>query len=434
MTKHPDKLALRHAAKWFYVAAALLILGALAATVVYLGPFPPRVVMMSTGTPGGAYDEVARRYRSILARSHVDLRLVPSAGAVENLNRLGDPRSDVSVGLVQNGITTDADSPDLVSLGTVSYEPLWLFYRDAAPGLHLEGLRGRKVSIGPEGSGSRAIALELLAMNGIGPGEADLLPLPLAESGEQLLAGKIDATFLVTSWDAPIVRRLLADSRVELASFARANAYVMLDPSLNRLTLPTGVGSLAADRPPADVTLLAPKSSLVVRGDLHPAIQYLLLDAAAEVHSGAGVFHKSGQFPAAEQFDVPLSPEARQFYKSGRPLLQRYLPFWLAVLAGRLLVLSIPVIGVAYPLLKLVPAVYAWSMRRRIFRLYGELRSIELEVAAKTEKRPEDLLARLDRLEERANHLRLPTGFADLHYTLRQHIDHVKAHLRLPTK
>jgi hypothetical protein len=179
---------------------------------------------------------------------------------------------------------------------------------------------------------------------------------------------------------------------------------------------------------------LAPKSSLVVRGDLHPAIQYLLLDAAAEVHSGAGVFHKSGQFPAAEQFDVPLSPEARQFYKSGRPLLQRYLPFWLAVLAGRLLVLSIPVIGVAYPLLKLVPAVYAWSMRRRIFRLYGELRSIELEVAAKTEKRPEDLLARLDRLEERANHLRLPTGFADLHYTLRQHIDHVKAHLRLPTK
>jgi TRAP-type uncharacterized transport system substrate-binding protein len=433
MTKHPDNRALRHAAKWFYVAAAMLILGALAATVIYLGPFPPRVVMMSTGTPGGAYDELARRYRAILARSHVDLRLVPSAGAVENLKRLGDARSDVSVGFVQNGLTTDADSPDLVSLGTISYEPLWLFYRGAAPGLHLEGLRGRKVSIGPEGSGSRAIALELLSLNGIGPGEADLLPLPLAESGEQLLAGKIDATFLVTSWDAPIVLRLLADSRVELANFARANAYVMLDPSLNRLTLPAGVGNLAADRPPADVTLLAPKSSLVVRGDLHPAIQYLLLDAATEVHSGAGVFHKSGQFPAAEQFDVPLSPEARQFYKSGRPFLQRYLPFWLAVLAGRLLVLSIPVIGVAYPLLKLVPAVYAWSMRRRIFRLYGELRSIELEVAAKTEKRPEELLARLDRLEERANHLRLPTGFADLH-TLRQHIDHVKAHLRLTTE
>ncbi len=271
MTRQPDKRALRHAAKWFYVAAATLIIGAIAATVVYLGPFPPRVVKMSTGTPGGAYDEVAQRYRAILARSHVDLQLVPSAGAVENLNRLGDPRSDVSVGLVQNGLTSDADSPDLVSLGTISYEPLWLFYRGAAPGLHLEGLRGRKVSIGPEGSGSRAIALELLSLNGIGPGEANLLPLPLSESGEQLLAGKIDAgSFLVTSWDAPIVRRLLADSRVELSNFSRANAYVMLDPSLNRLTLPVGVGNLAADRPPTDVTLLAPKSSLVVRDDLHP--------------------------------------------------------------------------------------------------------------------------------------------------------------------
>jgi TRAP transporter TAXI family solute receptor len=437
MTKHPDKRALRQAAKWFYVVATLLIVGAIAATIVYLGPFPPRVVVMSTGTPGGAYDEVARRYRSILARSHVELRLVPSAGAVENLQRLGDAESDVSVAFVQNGLTSEADSPDLVSLGTVSYEPLWLFYRGAAPGLHLEGLRGRKVSIGPEGSGSRALALELLSLNGIGLGDAQLLPLALAESGEQLVAGKIDATFLVTSWDAPLVRRLLADTRVQLESFSRANAYVMLDPFLNRLTLPAGGGSLAADRPPSDVTLLAPKSSLVVRADLHPAIQYLLLDAASEVHSGAGVFHKSGQFPAAEQFDVPLSPEARQFYKSGRPFLQRYLPFWLAVLAGRLLVLSIPVIGVAYPLLKLVPAVYAWSMRRRVFKLYGELRSIELELAStlgtsRTETSREELLDRLNRLEQIASHLRLPTGFADLHYTLRQHIDHVKAHLNLP--
>jgi TRAP-type uncharacterized transport system substrate-binding protein len=254
---------------------------------------------MSTGTAGGAYDEVARRYKAILARSHVDLRLVESAGAVENLRRLCDPQSDVSVGFVQNGLTTESESPDLVSLGTVSYEPLWLFYRGAAPGLHWEGLRGRKVSIGPEGSGSRALALELLSRNAIGPGDAQLLPLPLAESGEQLLAGKIDATFLVASWDAPIVRRLLADSRVELANFARANAYVMLDPFLDQLTLPAGVGRLASDRPPADVTLVAPKSSLIVRGDLHPAIQYLLLDAASQVHSGAGVFNKSGQFPSS---------------------------------------------------------------------------------------------------------------------------------------
>jgi TRAP transporter TAXI family solute receptor len=432
MASHPEKRTPRRGVSWLYLIAAALIVGALVATIVYLGPFPPRVVVMSTGEPGGAYDELARRYQAILARSHVELRLMPSEGAVENLKRLNDPRSDVTVGLVQNGLTSEKGSPNLVSLGTVSYEPMWLFYRGAAPGLHLEGLRGRKVSIGPEGSGSRAIALELLSRNGIRAGEAELLPLPLADSGEQLLAGKIDAAIMVASWDAPVVRRLLADSRVELASFARANAYVALDPFLNALTLPAGVGSLAADRPPNDVTLLAPKSSLVVRGDLHPAIQYLLLDAATEVHSRAGIFHKSGQFPAAEQFDIPLSSEARQFYKSGRPFLQRYLPFWLAVLAGRLLVLSIPVVGVAYPLLKLLPAVYDWSMRRRVFRLYGELRFIELELASKGGKSPDELLGRLNRLEERANHLRLPTGYAHLHYTLRQHIDHVRAHLHLP--
>jgi TRAP-type uncharacterized transport system substrate-binding protein len=432
MTSRPAKRALRQTALWFYVVAAAVIAGALVATIVYLGPFPPRVVVMSTGLPGGAYDELGRRYQEILARSHVELRLKQSEGAVENLKRLKDPRSDVSVGFVQNGLTSESDSPELVSLGTVSYEPMWLFYQGAAPGLHLEGLRGRKVSIGPEGSGSRAIALELLSRNGIGLGEAELLPLSLEESGRQLLAGKIGAAIMVASGDAPIVRRLLADPHVELASFSRAKAYVALDPFLNTLTLPAGVGSLAADRPPNDVTLLAPKSSLVVRGDLHPAIQYLLLDAASEVHSSAGIFHKSGEFPAAEQFDVPLSSEARQFYKAGRPFLQRYLPFWLAVFAGRLLVLSIPVVGIAYPLLRLVPALYQWSMRRRIFRLYGELRSIELQLASKGAKSPADLLDRLRRLEERANHLRLPTGYADLHYTLRQHIDHVKAHMDLP--
>src|SRR5580704_826278 len=426
MTSRPAKRAMRQTALWFYVVAAAVIAGALVATIVYLGPFPPRVVVMSTGLPGGAYDELGRRYQAILARSHVELKLVQSAGAVENLKRLNDPGSDVSVGFVQNGLTTDRKSPSLVSLGTVSYEPMWLFYQGAAPGLHLEGLRGRKVSIGPEGSGSRAIALELLSRNGIGPGESELLPLPLAETGEQLAAGKIGAAIMVAAWDAPVVHRLLADPHVELSSFPRANAYVALYPYLNTLTLPAGVGSLAADRPPNDVTLLAPKSSLVVRRDLHPAIQTLLLDAAAEVHSGAGVFNKSGQFPAAEQFDVPLSSEARQFYKAGRPFLQRYLPFWLAVLAGRVLVLLIPVVGVAYPLLRLLPALYDWTMRRRIFRLYGELKFIELELELKGGKIPDDLLDRLNRLETRANHLRLPTGFAHLHYTLRQHINLVK--------
>jgi TRAP-type uncharacterized transport system substrate-binding protein len=420
------------ATRWLYVAGAIAIVGALCATIVYLGPFPPRVVVMSAGSPGGAYDALAKRYQAILARSHVELKLVESAGAVENLKRLNDPHSGVSVAFVQNGLTTEKDSPELVSLGTIEYEPTWLFYRDAEPGVHFEGLRGRKVSIGPEGSGSRAIALELLARNGISSKDAEFLPLTLAETGEQLASGKISAAIIVAAWDAPVVRRLLADPHVELANIHRANAYVALDPYLDKLTVPAGVGSMSADRPPHSVTLVAPKTSLVVRGDLHPAIQYLLLDAACAVHSGAGVFHKSGQFPAAEQFDVPLSLDARQYYKAGPPLLQRYLPFWLAVLAGRMLVLLIPVLGVAYPVVRFLPIVYEWSMKRRVFRLYGELKLLELELESKGGQIRSEALERLSRLEERANHLRLPSGYAHLDYTLREHINLVKSQLRLP--
>lgn len=418
-------------ALWFYPAAGVLIVIVLVATIASLGPFPPRVVVMTTGTPGSAYDLFAQRYMEILSRSGVELRLMPSAGAVENLKRLNDPSSSVSVGLAQGGLTDEKHSPDLMSLGTLFYEPLWLFYRQGLhPGRRLEGLRGKKFSIGPEGSGSRALAVQFLALNGIDQNIATLLPLPAAEAADALLRGEIDAAAMVASWDTAGVRRALASSDVDTPGFPRADAYVALYPFLTKLVLPAGVGNMATNRPPSDINLLAPKASLIVRNDLHPAIQFLLLDAASEIHSAPGIFQKAGQFPAPEQVDLPLSKDAHQFYKSGQPFLQRYLPFWLAALTGRLLVLLIPVVGVAYPLLRVVPAAYGWSMRRRIFRLYGELKFIELELEANKGGGAQDLLARLSRLEERADHLRVPVAFAHFLYTLRVHMNLVRARLQ----
>ena len=187
---------------------------------------------------------------------------------------------------------------------------------------------------------------------------------------------------------------------------------------------------MATDRPPTDITLVAPKASLIVRRDLHPAIQYLLLDAADEIHAAPGIFQKPGQFPAREEEDLPLSKEAIRYFKSGDPFLHRYLPFWLAIIAGRILVLLIPVIGIAYPLLRTAPALYGWSMRRRIFSLYGELRLIEIEFETKGNRATDDMLGRLDRLEQRADHLRVPQAFATLLYTLRLHIDMVRNRLK----
>ena len=415
---------------WLSIAAGTLILFAILVTIVWMGPLPSKVVVMSTGTAGGTYDTFAQRYKAILARSGVVLRLAPSGGGVENLTRLNDPHSGVMVAFVQSGLASEEQSPDLESLGTLFYEPFWLFSRNAKLGPLLEGLHGKKVSVGPEGSGTRVLALQFLAAIGIDQNNAQLLPLTAAQSGDALLRGEIDAAVMVASWDTPVVHRLLDSADVHVLEFPHVDAFLALHPYLSKLVLPEGTVNMIIDRPPTDITLVAPKASLIVRRDLHPAIQYLLLSAAEEIHAAPGIFQKAGQFPAHEEEDLPLSKEATRYFKSGDPFLQRYLPFWLAVITGRTLVLLIPIIGIAYPLLRSTPALYAWSMRRRIFRLYGELKSIEIEFANKGNRAADDILARLNRLEERADGLRLPQAFATLLYTLRDHIGMVRNRLK----
>jgi TRAP transporter TAXI family solute receptor len=405
--------------------AALVVL--LWTAIAAMRPMPPRTVTMATGPEGGAYYEVGQRYRELLAHQGIDLQLLPTAGSVENLARMRDPRSNVQIGFLQSGMTSRKESPGLESLGTVFYEPLWFFYRTEYRVKGIQGLRGKKISIGPEGSGTRALALELLARNGIDQNFAQLLSLTPQQAGDKLLRNEIDAALMLTSWDAPVVQQLIVDKNVELANFPRTDAYIALYPFLNKLTVPAGVADLAKNRPPRDVLLFAPKASLVVRQDLHPAVQYLLLDAAEKIHSGPGIFQKAGQFPAAESIDLPLSDEARQFYKSGRPFLQRHLPFWLAVLVDRLLVLLIPVVGVLYPLVRFAPAVYGLQMQRRIYRLYGELRFLEKDLESPgAEQSIGDLRARLDRIQEKANHLRVPVFYSNMLYTLRMHITLVR--------
>jgi TRAP transporter TAXI family solute receptor len=385
---------------------------------------------MSTGTAGSDFAAYAQQYQAILKRSGVQLRLLPSAGSLDNLRRLEDARSGVSVGFAQGGLTSEAQSPDLESLGTMFYQPFWLFVRREITALRPEDLRGKRVAVGLEGSGTQVLAKKFLALNGIDDSVLQLLPLTGAQAGEALLRGEIDVAAMVASADTAIVRRLLASSDVNLIGAPRADAYVALEPYLTKLVLPAGVGNLATNRPPSDVNLVATKASLIIRNDLHPAVQYLLAEAAMEIHSPAGIFRKAGEFPAPEQVDRPISKTARQFYRSGPPFLQRYLPYGLAVLASRLLILLIPVIGVAYPLLRTAPALYGWSMRRRIFRLYGELKYIEVELEARGGKPAEDLVAQLKRLEERANHLQVPYAFAHFLYQLRNHIALVRAQIQ----
>jgi TRAP-type uncharacterized transport system substrate-binding protein len=417
----------------FMAVLAAVVIAALWAAIDVLRPMPPRTLVMATGPEGSAYHEFGKRYRDILARAGVELRLKTTAGALENLALLKDPRSNVDVGFLQSGTTSGKVSPGLESLGTVFYEPMWFFYQGIYRGKGAQVLRGRKISIGPEGSGTRELALKVLAMNGVDQSFADLLPLALEESGDKLVRGEIAAALMLTSWDDPVVQRLLVAKGIELVSYPRADAYVALYPYLNKVVLPEGVADLAKNRPSSNVNLFAPKANLVVRKDLHPALQYLLLDAAEQVHFAPGIFHKAGQFPAAESSDLPLSDEARQFYKSGKPFFQRHLPFWLAVLMGRLLVLIIPVVGVIYPLVQVLMTSYDLSMRQRIYRLYGELRFMEKDMESRVAgQSADDLSDRLDQIEEKASRLKVPATYGSMLYTLRDHIVQVRGLLKKP--
>ncbi len=405
------------------IAAALLAVVALWATGLFLGPLPPRVVVMTTGPEGSPNHAFAIRYKKILSREGIDLKLLTSNGAVDNLDRLRDPRCEVSVGFGLEGTTDEDESPDLMSLGTVAYEPLWMFYRGTQPYRRPEGFKGWRLSIEPPGSGTRKLVLELLTLVGVSRDTVELYAFTPEGAADALLQGKIDAAAMLASWESPIVRRLLASEQVEALSFRRADAAVALRPFLHKLVLPEGVGDMAKNRPPATVVLVAPKTSLVVRNTLHPAIQYLLLEAATQVHSGPGVFRQLGQYPAPESIDLPLSPDARHFFKSGPPFLQRYLPFWMAVWVARSLVFLIPIVAFLYPLLRVTPFLYEWQMRRRIYVLYGELKFLEADFDERPVEQPvDDLIQRLDALQARANARWIPLWYSDRFYMLRQHL------------
>jgi TRAP transporter TAXI family solute receptor len=400
-----------------------------AAVVMLLG-MPPRMIVMATGGVGGAYYEFGGRYRAELARANVEVRLLQTAGSPENLALLRNPQSGVTAALIQGGTINPEDSSDLESLGTVFYEPLWLFRRREVGGAGLDGLRGKKIAIGPERSGTQALTLELLKRHGIERRVSELLPLATREAGDRLLAGDIDAAFMVASWDAPDVKRLLASKDIELSGYPQADAYVALYPFLNKVMVPRGVRDLASDQPPVDVVLIAPKAALVVRKNLHPAIQLLLLNAAEQIHSAPGIFQRANEFPAAEAFGLPLSDEALRFYKSGPPFLHNYLPFWAAELIGKFIILLIPILGVLYPMMRFLPLLYDWTMRRKISRLYGELRFLEEALETSGGKNAGKIAIELEELEQQANRLRVPIAYASMLYMLRHHIDLVRTSLK----
>jgi hypothetical protein len=418
----------------------LLAVALLAIAYWVLDPSPPRRVVLATGSAQGAYAEFGKRYAELLAADGIKVELRTTQGSAENLKLLRDPHSGVDIAFVQGGADRkkggdqDADA-GLVSLGSMFYEPVWIFYReDAARRLlgdrrldSLVQLAGWKFNVGPPGSGIAVLTEKMLEANNLEPDRLDLARLPLTPGVVGLLEGPIDAMAFVMAPEGLMVQMLLQTPGIALMDFAQAEAYSRRFPFMRPVTLPRGVVDLGRDMPPRDIHLVAPTGSLVARETTHPALIQLFVQAAEQVHGGAGWFHEKGAFPNGRNTELPLATEAARFYRNGVPFLQRYLPFWLANLFERMWPVLVTIVAVLLPLSRMLPPLYEFRVRSRIFRWYGQLRALEAEIGT----RDGGHVAReLDALERRVERIAVPLAYVDELYALRSHIDMVRGRLQ----
>jgi hypothetical protein len=393
---------------------------------------PPRTIIITSGPEGSIFRMNAEKYRAILARNGVKVKVLPSQGSRENLKRLADPLFKVDIGFVQGGVAEGLAIDKLASLGSVSYEPLLIFYRSARPFDLLSRMNGKRLVIGPEGSGTRSLALVLLAANGIEPGGATALEdLDAEDAAKALIGGRVDAVFLMGDAASPqTMRTLLRTPGIRLFDFTQADGYTRRIGYLNKLELPKGSIDFGKDIPAHDISLIGPTVELIARADLHPALSDLLLEAAREVHGKPGLLKRRGEFPAPLEHEFPISQDAARFYKSGKSFLYRYLPYRLANLVNRFLIVAVPMIVVLLPGLRSIPALYRWRIRLRIYRWYRALLVLERDlVAQKATGEREKILEQLDHIEEQVKKMKVPASFADQFYVLRGHIDFVRDRL-----
>jgi TRAP transporter TAXI family solute receptor len=416
---------------WSVLLPALVILGAAFwIAFQFVQPAPPRKVVMTGGAEGGAYESYAAQYRDRLAVDGIQVELRRSAGSVDNLKHLMDEGSGVSIGFVQGGIAKAGDDDELMSLAGLYYEPLWVFYRASGEIDHLSRLRGRRIAIGPEGSGTRALALQVLALAGMDARNTAFLDLDADHAADALARGEIDAAMMISDSDSPQILRLMRDSRVKLMSFAQAEALTRHLSFLSHVVLPEGGVDFAANLPARDVHLVAPTANLVVRDDIHPALINLLLQAATDIHGGPGLLRKAGEFPSAKGVDIAMSVDAERYLKSGPPFLQRHLPFWLAVFFDRMIVMLVPVLAILIPLIRFTPTIYAWRVKSRIYRWYGRLKVLEIDLqSAKSTAEVRALIERLDDIERSVSRIPTPLAFSEYLYNLRSHIELVRGRL-----
>jgi TRAP-type uncharacterized transport system substrate-binding protein len=391
----------------------------------------PATIRILSGPDESSYRRHADKYKAIIERHGVKVIVLPSQGALDNLKQLADPKAKADIAFVQGGLADGVDISRLFSLGSVFAQPLMVYYRQKEPVEVLSQLKGKRLAIGPEGSGARTLTLKLLKANDMDGPPTVLRELAGEEAANELLAGNLDAAFMMGDSATPaIMRKLRNNDQIEIANFRQADGYLRKFKFLSKLTLPEGAYDLGKNEPPKTLTLVGPTVELVARNNLDPALSDLLIGAAREVHGGAGMFRNAGEYPAPLARDFPLSPDAERYYKSGTQFLYKKLPFWLANLLARLVVIVLPLLVILVPATKLAPAIYKWLMRSRIIKWYGAMMTIERAMLARPSAEEQaNLLQRFAAIEKAVNEMKAPASFGDQLYVLRDHVRLVRDRL-----
>ncbi|MEM5426274.1 MULTISPECIES: TAXI family TRAP transporter solute-binding subunit [Paraburkholderia] len=413
----------------FLIVGVIILLAAFGWVVaIVAAPAFQRTIVMTSGADNGIYRGFADRYAPILKRAGIKLDIRSSSGAVENYERLRDPNSAYEVGFIQSGTTNPKETDGLQTIAAVSYEPIWVFYRGDTTVDRLSQLRGKKISTGVPGSGLLNVAQVLLGYSGITSQNSTLLQMDAPAAYQGLESGQIDAAFFIGRPDAEM-QKILLNSDLKLMSFAQADALVQKFPSLSKIVLPRASTSVADDLPRTDVTLLAATALLVSKDTLHPALVYLLLDAAHSVHGGEDYFTPLGTFPNLKTEEFPLSDESVRYFKSGQPFLYRYLPFWLASVIERRLLILVPFAALLIGLLQALPRLLEARMKKRLVVWYREIKALEDEVWSNSEPSPSQIAQwseEIENIDANASRIRIPYRYFQDVYALKQAIGVVR--------
>jgi len=394
----------------------------------YFFPSPPSTITIATGPRGTTLDYYGQRYRDQFARAGIKVVLRPTAGGVENLRLINDPNSGVDIGMVGGGFGNSSEAPDLVSLGRTFNVPLWVFYSSGLSIDDLAQLKGKRIAVGPEGSGVRHHAERLLAEVNVNSQTATFVPLAGNAAIAALNDGKIDVAFILSGADAPAITAALKNPRLRLMNFSTAEAITRIFPDMVRIEWPKGVGGLDPVNPPNDVTLIGITGSVLVRNSLHPAIVQLMAQILKNAHDRPGLLQKTGEFPKPIDPDFPMSQIAVDYYKNGPSFLQQYLPFWMSIYARRAIAFVIAAFAIALPVFSFAPRLYGWFAQDRLRRLYRRLRVVEKALQAQlTSQQMQDLQNEIAEIDRAADAISMRNS--DLYFMLRYHLDRARSRL-----